>query len=122
MTTELPLLLDTCAAIWISEDQPLATEALNALERSHRGGEFIYLSPITKDNREQRSHKRQAVKAVDLPPTRPAPSIKPAASERGDTNIQLSVSLSKSRADLAEPCTFWLTLKLRILNMRLTTT
>jgi len=47
MTAELPLLLDTCAAIWISEEQPLASEALTAIERSHRSGEFIYVSPIT---------------------------------------------------------------------------
>ena len=47
MTAESPLLLDTCAAIWISEEQPLASEALTAIERSHRSGEFIYVSPIT---------------------------------------------------------------------------
>ena len=47
MTAELPLLLDTCAAIWISEEQPLASEALTAIERSHRSGEFIHVSPIT---------------------------------------------------------------------------
>lgn len=47
MTAELPLLLDTCAAIWISEEQPLASEALTAIERNYRSGEFIYVSPIT---------------------------------------------------------------------------
>jgi PIN domain nuclease of toxin-antitoxin system len=47
MTAELPLLLDTCAAIWISEEQPLANEAVTAVERSYRSAEFIYLSPIT---------------------------------------------------------------------------
>jgi PIN domain nuclease of toxin-antitoxin system len=47
MTAELPLLLDTCAAVWISEEQPLADEALIAMERSYRSGEFIYVSPIT---------------------------------------------------------------------------
>src|SRR5262245_36252067 len=47
MATELPLLLDTCAAVWLSEEQPLASEALTATERSHRSGEFIYVSPIT---------------------------------------------------------------------------
>jgi PIN domain nuclease of toxin-antitoxin system len=47
MTAELPLLLDTCAAIWISEEQPLASNALTAIERSHRSGGFIYVSPIT---------------------------------------------------------------------------
>jgi PIN domain nuclease of toxin-antitoxin system len=47
MTAELPLLLDTCAAIWITEEQPLASEALTAIERSHRSAELIYVSPIT---------------------------------------------------------------------------
>jgi len=47
MTAELPLLLDTCAAIWISEGQALPSEAVAAIERSHRSGEFIYVSPIT---------------------------------------------------------------------------
>jgi PIN domain nuclease of toxin-antitoxin system len=47
MSPELPLLLDTCAAIWISEEQPLASDALTAIERSHRSGESIYISPIT---------------------------------------------------------------------------
>jgi PIN domain nuclease of toxin-antitoxin system len=47
MTAELPLLLDTCAAIWISEEQALADEALIAIDRTHRNGEFIYVSPIT---------------------------------------------------------------------------
>jgi PIN domain nuclease of toxin-antitoxin system len=46
MTAALPLLLDTCAAIWISEEQPLASEALTAIERSYRSGEFLYVSPI----------------------------------------------------------------------------
>lgn len=47
MSAELPLLLDTCAAIWISEEQALASEALTAIERSHRSREVIYVSPIT---------------------------------------------------------------------------
>ena len=47
MTAQLPLLLDTCAAIWISEEQPLAREALADIEQCRQGGEFIYISPIT---------------------------------------------------------------------------
>ena len=47
MIAELPLLLDTCAAIWISEEQPIASEAVTAIERSHRNSEVIYVSPIT---------------------------------------------------------------------------
>ena len=42
----LPLLLDTCAAIWTVEDQlPPAAEAI--LTRSYRNGDMVYLSPIT---------------------------------------------------------------------------
>jgi PIN domain nuclease of toxin-antitoxin system len=47
VTATLPLLLDTCAAIWIVEEQPLASEALTAVEHSYRSGELIYVSPIT---------------------------------------------------------------------------
>jgi PIN domain nuclease of toxin-antitoxin system len=47
MTGEYPLLLDTCAAIWISEGQPLASDAMTAIDGSHRRGEVIYVSPIT---------------------------------------------------------------------------
>ena len=42
-----PLLLDTCAAIWISDDQPIAQDAMDALERAHSTGEFTYVSPAT---------------------------------------------------------------------------
>src|SRR5262245_13977551 len=47
MTADVPLLLDTCAAIWISDEQPLSSEAVTAIERSHRSGELIYVSAIT---------------------------------------------------------------------------
>jgi PIN domain nuclease of toxin-antitoxin system len=47
MSAALPLLLDTCAAIWISEEDPLADEALTAIDRCHRNAEVIYVSPIT---------------------------------------------------------------------------
>jgi PIN domain nuclease of toxin-antitoxin system len=47
MISSAPLLLDTCAAIWISEEKPIASEAVAALERSHRGAEMVYVSPIT---------------------------------------------------------------------------
>src|SRR5262245_45089227 len=47
MGAELPLLLDTCAAIWISEEHALASDALTAIEGSHRSGALIYVSPIT---------------------------------------------------------------------------
>ena len=42
-----PLLLDTCAAIWISDDQPIAEGALDALQRAHSSGESTYVSPAT---------------------------------------------------------------------------
>jgi len=47
MTTTAPLLLDTCAAIWISGEHPMSRESADALERSRDAGETIYVSPIT---------------------------------------------------------------------------
>jgi len=41
------LLLDTCACIWISEDQPLADQAVEALNRSWQSGEEVRISPFT---------------------------------------------------------------------------
>jgi PIN domain nuclease of toxin-antitoxin system len=42
-----PLLLDTCAAIWLSEAQSLAEEATIALEEAFDTGAAVYVSPIT---------------------------------------------------------------------------
>jgi PIN domain nuclease of toxin-antitoxin system len=42
-----PLLLDTCAAIWLSETQTLAEEATIALEECYDAGGAVYVSPIT---------------------------------------------------------------------------
>jgi PIN domain nuclease of toxin-antitoxin system len=47
MSEEAPLLLDTCAAIWISHEQRIAEEASNAIQRAQAVAEFIYVSPIT---------------------------------------------------------------------------
>jgi PIN domain nuclease of toxin-antitoxin system len=47
MTAEAPLLLDTCATIWMSNDQPLAPKFLDELQRVREAGETIYVSPIT---------------------------------------------------------------------------
>ena len=41
------LLLDTCAAIWISADAPLAEEAIGALDQAEDGGRPVLISPIT---------------------------------------------------------------------------
>ncbi len=43
----MPLLLDTCAAIWLSNDEPISAEALDALRRVRDASEPIYVSPIT---------------------------------------------------------------------------
>lgn len=43
----MTLLLDTCAAIWISENAALADSAVEALDRAEDDGEPILLSPIT---------------------------------------------------------------------------
>jgi PIN domain nuclease of toxin-antitoxin system len=42
-----PLLLDTCAAIWIVEDAELAPAALNAITAAYEAGAPAYVSPIT---------------------------------------------------------------------------
>jgi PIN domain nuclease of toxin-antitoxin system len=47
MTAEAPLLLDTCAAIWISQEQRISADALGALERARTAGDLTYVSPIT---------------------------------------------------------------------------
>ena len=43
----MTLLLDTCAAIWISENAALADSAVEALDRAEDDGQPILLSPIT---------------------------------------------------------------------------
>lgn len=41
------LLLDTCAAIWITENEQLSDEAVDAMDNAHRRGRKVYVSPIT---------------------------------------------------------------------------
>ncbi len=43
----MTLLLDTCAAIWISEDSVLSDQAVAAIDRAADDGEPVLLSPIT---------------------------------------------------------------------------
>jgi PIN domain nuclease of toxin-antitoxin system len=43
----VPLILDTCAAIWIVSDAALAPKAVDALDRARDEREFVYVSPIT---------------------------------------------------------------------------
>ena len=47
MNQGAPLLLDTCAAIWISDEQQIADEALDVIQHAHTAGQFIYVSPMT---------------------------------------------------------------------------
>jgi PIN domain nuclease of toxin-antitoxin system len=42
-----PLLLDTHAAIWITEDQPLAGGAVEAIDVAYRASSTIFISAIT---------------------------------------------------------------------------
>jgi PIN domain nuclease of toxin-antitoxin system len=42
-----PFLLDTCAAIWLSEAQSLSGQATIALEEAYDSGASVYVSPIT---------------------------------------------------------------------------
>jgi PIN domain nuclease of toxin-antitoxin system len=41
-----PLLLDTCAAIWIAEDEKLTLAALDVLSDTHEAGLSTYVWPI----------------------------------------------------------------------------
>jgi PIN domain nuclease of toxin-antitoxin system len=41
------LLLDTHAAIWITEDEPLASGAIEAIDAAYRTGSTIFVSAIT---------------------------------------------------------------------------
>jgi PIN domain nuclease of toxin-antitoxin system len=42
-----PLLLDTCATIWIANEEPISGEVSNAIRRAREDDESIYVSPIT---------------------------------------------------------------------------
>jgi PIN domain nuclease of toxin-antitoxin system len=42
-----PLLLDTCAIIWVANNDQLSTEVLAAIDRARADDEPIYVSPIT---------------------------------------------------------------------------
>lgn len=41
------LLLDTCAAIWITENEELSDDAVDAMDSAFRDGVPVYVSPIT---------------------------------------------------------------------------
>jgi PIN domain nuclease of toxin-antitoxin system len=42
-----PLLLDTCAAIWLAEAETIAKDATQVLEEVYDAGASVYISPIT---------------------------------------------------------------------------
>lgn len=42
-----PILLDTCALIWLVQDEVLAQPSVDALQESAESGGMVYLSPIT---------------------------------------------------------------------------
>jgi PIN domain nuclease of toxin-antitoxin system len=42
-----PLLLDTCAVVWIAENEKLAPRAIQVLSSAHEAGVRTYVSPIT---------------------------------------------------------------------------
>jgi len=47
MSETPPLLLDTHAAIWITEDQPLASTAVEAVDAAYRAGSTVFVSAIS---------------------------------------------------------------------------
>jgi PIN domain nuclease of toxin-antitoxin system len=42
-----PLLLDTCAVIWLAEGAKLARSSIELLKAADDAGQFTYISPIT---------------------------------------------------------------------------
>jgi PIN domain nuclease of toxin-antitoxin system len=44
---DTPLLLDTCATIWIANEEPISETTSAAIRRANEIGELIYISPIT---------------------------------------------------------------------------
>jgi PIN domain nuclease of toxin-antitoxin system len=47
MSVEAPLLLDTCAAIWFGNDQPMASAATNAMNEAFVASISVLVSPIS---------------------------------------------------------------------------
>lgn len=45
--TAAPILLDTCAAIWLMEGAPMAPAAIKAIDRAQRSESGVHVSPIT---------------------------------------------------------------------------
>jgi PIN domain nuclease of toxin-antitoxin system len=43
----MSLLLDTCAAIWMTNADPISNEASDALQQTRASGDSVYVSPIT---------------------------------------------------------------------------
>ena len=43
----MSLLLDTCAAIWLTNADPISDVALDALQQTRDSGKSVYVSPIT---------------------------------------------------------------------------
>jgi PIN domain nuclease of toxin-antitoxin system len=43
----MSLLLDTCAAIWLTNADPISDEAVAALRDANETGDSVYVSPIT---------------------------------------------------------------------------
>jgi PIN domain nuclease of toxin-antitoxin system len=44
---DTPLLLDTCATIWIANEEPISETTSAAIRRANEIGAMIYVSPIT---------------------------------------------------------------------------
>ncbi len=47
MNPRLPMLLDTCAALWIAKDDPLSKSFVAAFDEALESNESVYVSPIT---------------------------------------------------------------------------
>jgi PIN domain nuclease of toxin-antitoxin system len=45
--TSAPLLLDTHTAIWLTENEPIASTAVEAIDTAYQAGRTLFVSAIT---------------------------------------------------------------------------
>jgi PIN domain nuclease of toxin-antitoxin system len=59
------LLLDTCAAIWITENEGLADPVIDAMDSAYSQGESVFVSPITAWERALLSAKGKLASPIE---------------------------------------------------------
>src|SRR5437667_349650 len=93
--SEAPLLLDTCAAIWVSQGEEIADAAVDAVQRTETEGAYIYVSPIpacvacSNACASCRTPTSSRCRPTIWTPTGSPPSVKPAGTEIAGRNVAL---------------------------------